>query len=41
MKHGYRKLALGLSLLTVTGLAFSQNLRDIKALVDEIKRGGW
>jgi hypothetical protein len=39
MKHKFRKLALGLSFLAVTGLAFSQNLREMKALVDEIKRG--
>ena len=39
MKHACRKLVLGLSFLTVTGLAYSQNLREMKALVDEIKRG--
>ena len=39
MKHKFRKLALGLIFFAVTGLAFSQNLREMKALVDEIKRG--
>jgi hypothetical protein len=39
MNQKFRRLALGLCLLSVSGLAFSDDVRELRALVSEIKRG--
>lgn len=39
MNQKFRRLALGLCLVSATGLAFSDDVRELRALVSEIKRG--
>lgn len=39
MKQGFRGFVVGLCFLSVSGLAFSNNIRELKVRVSELKRG--